>query len=343
MLQVLHKVMYMYWQHDIIKQPKFLILRNHYYFVVLFESSASNKIWDQALLRIGLSLKPMKKLLIALLCLPIVSLCQNFHFAARLGLAGYGGDLKTHSLSFSQPKLLGSIGAQYDLSEHVTARSYLTLASLQADDKKGTPAMQQRNLNFKTKLFDWELTAQYSLFSLNDRWWTPYVFAGIGIYHFNPYTMDSADNKYFLKSLSTEGQGFSPGVKDYKLTQFSIPLGIGVSYSLNEDMRLGLEFGYRKIFTDYLDDVSGSYVDRTSLLNARGQTAVDLAWRGDEIKPAPYPAAGTIRGNEENKDGYCYIAVTYTVRYFFDKYKQIVGMPSGKKEKRVGCPATRNR
>ena len=285
----------------------------------------------------------MKKLLIGFICFPFISNAQNFHFAARLGLAGYQGDLKAHSITLSQAKLMGSLGVRYDLSEHITARSYLTLASLQADDKKGTATMQERNLNFKTKLFDWELTAQYSLFNLNDRWWTPYVFAGIGIYHFNPYTTDTADNKFYLKPLSTEGQGFTQGVKEYTLTQFSVPIGIGVDYALNEDMRLGLEFGYRKLFTDYLDDVSGSYVDQTSLSSARGQTAVDLAWRGDEIKPAPYPAAGTPRGNNKQKDGYYYFAVTYTVRYFFDKYKEIVGIPSGKKQKRVGCPATRMR
>ena len=285
----------------------------------------------------------MKKLLIPFFCLPLVAGAQNFHFSARLGLAGYQGDLKAHSITLSQAKLMGSIGARYDLSEHFTARTYFTLASLQADDKKGTATMQQRNLNFKTKLFDWELTAQYNFFDLNSRWWTPYVFAGVGIYHFNPYSKDAQDNKYFLKPLSTEGQGFVQGVKEYKLTQFSLPLGVGVNYALNEDMRLGLEFGYRKIATDYLDDVSSNYVDESALLNARGQTAVDLAWRGDEIKPAPYPVAGTPRGNKEQKDGYYYVAVTYTVRNFFDKYKQIVGMPTGKQQKRLGSPATRNR
>lgn len=237
---------------------------------------------------------------------------------------------------------MGSIGVRYDLSEHLTARSYLTLTSLRGDDRKGTVSMQQRNLNFQTRLFDWELTAQYSLFSLNDRWWSPYVFAGIGLYHFNPYTKDSADNKIFLKPLSTEGQGFTPGIDNYKLTGFSIPFGLGVNYALNEDMRLGLEFGYRKIFTDYLDDVSSNYADQSALFAARGPLAVDLAWREDEITGAPYPVAGTSRGNPAQKDGYYYIALTYTVRYFFDKYKQIVGLPSGKREKRVGCPATRN-
>jgi opacity protein-like surface antigen len=283
----------------------------------------------------------MKKLFFAFCFLPLITAAQNFHFSGRLGFANYQGDLKARAISLSQAKLMGSIGARYDLSEHITARSYLTLASLHADDKKGTTAMQQRNLNFRSKIADWELTGQYNFFSLNDRWWTPYIFAGIGFYHFNPYTKDTSGKKYFLQPLSTEGEGFMTGVNNYKLTQFSIPFGFGAEYSLNEDMRIGIEFGYRKIFTDYLDDASNKYVDQASLLNARGAKAVELAYRGNEVQAGPYPAAGIGRGNPNNKDGYYYIALTYTVRYFFDKYKQIAGLLPGKKQKRVGCPASR--
>jgi opacity protein-like surface antigen len=283
----------------------------------------------------------MKTLVLAFYFLPAISMAQNFYFSGRLGVAGYQGDLKAKAITLSQTKPMVSIGARYDLSEHIAARSYITLAGLTADDKKGTAIMQQRNLNFRSKILDWELTAQYSLFSLNDRWWTPYVFAGVGVFHFNPYTKDSAGHKTFLKPLSTEGEGFMAGVNNYKLMQFSLPLGFGAEYSLNEDMRLGLEFGYRKTFTDYIDDVSTVYVDESALLNARGQTAVDLAWRGDEKGGAPYPAAGYPRGNSSHKDGYYYVALTFTVRYFFDKYKQIVGLPSVRKPKRVGCPASR--
>ena len=283
----------------------------------------------------------MKKLLFLIFCFPIIAFAQNFHFSPRVGAAGYQGDLKAKSISFKQAKLLGSIGIRYDLSEHLTARSYFTFTSLQADDKKGTATMQQRNLNFKTKIFDWELTGQYNIFSLNNKWWTPYLFTGIAFFHFNPYTNDANGNKALLKPLSTEGQEFVTGIKEYKLTQLSIPLGFGVDYSLNEDMRVGLEFGYRKTFTDYLDDVSTNYADEASLRTTRGQTAVDLAWRADEINANPYPAKGTIRGNPQYKDGYYYVALTYTVRYFFDKYKQVAGMPSSRKQKKVGCPATR--
>lgn len=283
----------------------------------------------------------MRKYLIAIAILPLGINAQNFHFSARLGLAGYQGDLKEKAVTLSQSSLMGSLGVQYDLSEHISARSYITYASLKADDKKGNTSMQMRNLNFKTKLLDWELTGQYRLLNLNDHWWSPYVFAGIGIYHYNPYTKDTVGTKYFLRPLSTEGQGFTPGINEYKLTQVSIPFGFGAEYTLNEDMRLGLEFGYRKTFTDYLDDVSNVYADQAALQNARGAKAVELAYRGDEVHAGTYPAAGVKRGNADNKDGYYYIAITYTVRYFFDKYKQIAGIPGGRRDKRVGCPATR--
>jgi hypothetical protein len=283
----------------------------------------------------------MKKLFTLICLLPLMAGAQNIYISTRLGAANYQGDLRAHSVSFKNMKLLGSLGARYDFTDHITARSYFTLTSLHADDKDGTPYMQTRNLNFSTKLFDWELTGQYNLFSFNDQWWTPYAFVGIGMHHFKPFTEDANGEKVFLQPLSTEGQGFTSGVKEYKLWQISVPFGIGAEYSLNEDMRVGAEFGYRKLFNDHLDDVSGNYVDQTALLNARGQTAVELSYRGDEINGDPYPAAGTPRGNAGSKDSYYYIAVTYTVRLVLDKYKDINGLPSGKKQKRSGCPASR--
>lgn len=283
----------------------------------------------------------MKKILLVICCSPLLAVAQNFHFSGRLGISGYQGDLKAKTFSLSGGGLLASIGARYDLTEKIAVRSYITFTSLKGDDKKGTPSMRTRNLNFKTGIFDWEATAQYSILNPNDSWWIPYAFAGIGLFHFKPHTKDINGEKVFLQPLSTEGQGFIAGVKKYKLTQFSIPIGIGIERSLNEDMRVGLEIGYRKIFTDYLDDVSTDYVDEAALLAARGQRAVDLAYRGDEVDAGSYPVAGFERGNPKYKDGYYYIALTYTVRYFFDKYKQIAGLPAYNRNKKAGCPATR--
>ena len=283
----------------------------------------------------------MHKIILFVCCLPLTVAAQNFHFSARAGIANYQGDLQAKRFAFKQGRFLASLGAQYDLTEHITARTYFTLSSLQADDKKGTASMQQRNLNFATKLFEWELGAQYNILSLNNNWCTPYVFAGIGLFHFKPYTYAVDGTKTYLQPLSTEGQGFTPGIKDYKLTQFNVPIGIGATYVVTEDIRVGLELGYRILFTDYLDDVSREYADEGALLAARGQTAVDLAYRGDEVGAGSYPPAKTKRGNSGDKDGYYYAAITITVRSFIDQYKRIAGLPSMKRDKKVGCPATR--
>ncbi|HEY4147460.1 MAG TPA: DUF6089 family protein [Chitinophagaceae bacterium] len=279
----------------------------------------------------------MKKFVIFLCCLPCTAFTQDIYLVFKAGLANYHGELQAKSITFNQARFLGGAGLRYDISEHFSARTSFTLTSLQGDDKKGTAAMQARNLNFKTNLFDWELAGQYNIFSLNDKWWTPYVFAGISVFHYNPYTHTNAGAKTYLQPLSTEGEGIVPGVNTYSLTQMSIPLGVGFDYALNEDIRLGLEFSYHKLFTDYLDDVSSSYADPTVLQHAKGQTAVDLAYRG----AGAYPAVGSARGDSGNKDGWYYFGLTVTVRSFIDEYKRIAGLPSYKRDKKVGCPVSR--
>lgn len=280
----------------------------------------------------------MKNILLLFFLLPFALSAQNFHLSFRFGLANYQGDLKQNSLSFSQSKIVGSLGARYDLTEHLLLRTHLSLGSLRADDAKNKSAsLKSRNFSFMTSLFEWELGAQYNIFSLNDKWWTPYLFAGGALFHFKPNTLDNAGNRVYLQPLSTEGQGFIPGKKSYKLTQFSIPFGIGAEYALNEDMRVGLELGYRKTFTDYMDDVSTNYVDRNALLAAKGPQAVELAYRGS----GSYPSSGSLRGNEKNKDTYYFLQLTFTWRPFVDWYERTSGIASFKKNKKVGCPGTR--
>ena len=131
---------------------------------------------------------------------------------------------------------------------------------------------------------------------------TPYVTFGAGIFNYDPYAY-LADEKYFLRPLGTEGQGspLYPDRKQYSAMAISVPLGVGVKYSLNERLNIGFEVLHRFTNTDYLDDVSTNYVDQTALLNARGQTAVDFAWRGDEVGSGLYPAAGTSRGSARGR------------------------------------------
>lgn len=280
----------------------------------------------------------MKKLISLFLFTPLFIQAQNLHLSLRYGFSNYQGDLQERRLTFNQAKTVGSLGVRYDLSEHFIARSFLSLGKLQAADARNkSTTLQQRNLSFGSNLFEWEFGVQYNFFSLNDKWWTPYVFAGGALFHYKPWTLNNSGNKVFLQPLNTEGQGFVAGQKTYSLTQLAIPFGVGAEYALNEDMKVGLELGYRKTFTDYIDDVSTIYVDPTVLLANRGPEAVALAYRG----PGAYPAPGSLRGSAKNKDAYYFVQLTFTIRPFVDWYKRTSGVASFKKDKRLGCPSQR--
>jgi hypothetical protein len=269
---------------------------------------------------------------------PINTLSQNWHVSGRVGFSNYQGDLQDSRILLSQAKLTGSIGLRYDISEHVTARGFFTISTLMGSDRNNKSAqLRQRNLDFHSRILEFELGAQYNIFSLNNKWWTPYLFAGVGYFNFNPATQTNAGDKVFLRGLSTEGQGFANGRTPYNLWQFMIPLGFGAEYAVTEDLRIGLEFGYRATFTDYLDDVSKGYIDENVLRANRGQQAVDLAYRGT----GTYPVADTRRGNPDNKDAYYFVQLTVTLRPFVDWYARTSGMASFKKNKKVGCPASR--
>lgn len=275
-----------------------------------------------------------------LLAFPAALRAQNLHASVMLGLSNLNGDLHPKFYALSQSKFHAALGAKYDISEKLSLRAHFTYGKYGANDQKSRSAVQKaRNLNVKSNLMELHAGAEYHVFSFNEKWWTPYVFAAIGIYRFNPKT---ADGGVALRALATEGQGVEPGVKKYKPTQLSLPIGAGFKYALNEDMRVGLEFGFRKTFTDYLDDVSGVYADPATVLAAGGPQGVNLAWRGDELPGGgAYPAKGTLRGNNNGKDWYYFTALTFSMRLVLDKYKRIAGLATERKPKKVGCPASK--
>ncbi len=251
----------------------------------------------------------MKKyLVLTLISLPVLCYCQRLHVNLSGGFAGYQGDLQGRNITLDQTKGAFGAGLTYNLTGHLSLRTGLVTGSIEADDKNNKPDLQIRNLHFKSKITEGNLLAEYNLFDLKNRKFTPYVFAGVGVYHFDPYTYDTTGKKHFLQPLSTEGQGLAlyPDRKPYKRTQFTIPFGGGLKYRLTDNVVLGYEIGLRKLFTDYLDDVSTTYVDQHALQLEKGAKAVEMSYRGGELKTGSpvYPAAGTMRGGAEQKDWY---------------------------------------
>ena len=280
----------------------------------------------------------MKKIFFPIIGLfPLLSFSQNLHVDLFGGIANYQGDLQNKRFTLEQSNPSFGLGLSYDLSSKFSIRSGFTYGSVEGDDKKNTSAKgnYKRNLNFKTAISELQIGLEYNFLNLGGNSFTPYVFAGVAVYHFNPYTKDTAGNKVYLQPLSTEGEGLSayPDRKAYKLTQIAIPFGGGLKFRLSESLQVGLEVGIRKLFTDYLDDVSTTYVDKITLFNAKGSKAVELAYRGNEIDPSSsYPANNEQRGNPKRKDLYYFSGIRVS------KLLNGGGGGRGRGMSKTGCP-----
>jgi Domain of unknown function (DUF6089) len=275
--------------------------------------------------------------LIILSCLVYSILpAQRLHLGIFGGLAAYSGDL-TDKI-FPKKVTNGAIGitGNYEVTDQIMLRAGITYAIVGGSDRfadtiKGT---RFRNLSFETSILEFSAVGEYYLLNLYEKKYSPYFFAGLAVYHFDPYAYNGGTTKVYLQPLSTEGQDLNgyPDRKVYKLTQLAIPIGVGIKFAVSDNIHVGLEGGLRKLFTDYLDDVSTNYIDPADLLAAKGQIAVDMSYRSDEIGGSlVYPAKGAQRGSPKSKDYYYFTGIHLTYR--------LGSGGGGRGKSHMGCPA----
>ncbi len=259
----------------------------------------------------------MKRLLLATFILLNfgVAEAQNLSLTAFLGASNYQGDLQDKKFTFEQAGAAFGVGILYEITEKLYFRGNVTFGKIKGDDKK-SGKNASRNLSFSTPVTDIHLGLEYELLNPYEKSFVPFVFTGISVFHFNPTAKDPIGGVIHLQPLGTEGQGFYNGRTKYNLTQMAIPFGVGVKYAATEDIKISLEFGIRKTFTDYLDDVSTTYADKDLLLGNNGQRAVELSYRGDELYGGSkaYPAANSQRGSPDVKDWYYFTGIGMSFR-----------------------------
>ncbi|MER3471330.1 MAG: hypothetical protein C4330_08345 [Chitinophagaceae bacterium] len=238
------------------------------------------------------------------------------------GIINYEGDLKPNSFTFQHSNFFFSLYLHQPILPHIVWRLGGSIGKLEAADRYNRDYLKSRNLSFYTNIQELYSGFELSLFDIDNKRITPYVFVGGAMFHFNPYTYDKNGKKVYLQPLSTEGQGLAdyPNRKPYQLTQFALTWAGGIKYKVNDYINVGVELNQRKTFTDYLDDVSSSYVDYNKLLQTKGAKAVELAYRGDELpNGSSYPHDGEQRGTPNEKDWYYFLGVHATFRVDFIK------------------------
>ena len=250
------------------------------------------------------------------------SYAQGFKTAAEMGVYGGGsyyiGDLN-RTRHFIDSKLAGGLVFRYNLSLRHSLRFTANYGNVFAYDSDSRSAEQRnRNLSFKSRIMELAVGFEVDLlkYRISDMKYpfTPYFFYQLAYTRMNPKA-EINGNEVALQPLGTEGQGTGiEGTKsrNYSLNQLTVPLGIGFKFNIRKRVAISIEYGIRKTFTDFLDDVSGNYVDADLLAASNGPLAAELADRSLDGASS----AGLNRGNPGNKDWYTFYGIMLTFKPF---------------------------
>lgn len=239
------------------------------------------------------------------------------------GRKGVGKSKSVKDFNFRNNQLCGGLFVDVMYKNAFGLRLEGTFGTVKAYDSilksvaASTIGRYERNLSFRSSIAEVSLMGEFHPFSIfgnyNDDHYpppvSPYLLVGIGYFHFNPQTKLNG-NYVDLQPLHTEGQGFPeyPKVKDYKLNQFNIPFGAGARYDISPILNIRAEIVVRALGTDYLDDVSGKYIDPAVFANHLSGTQLTqaLLLNDRHIPGAAYSTAHPdgVRGNPKNNDSY---------------------------------------
>lgn len=186
------------------------------------------------------------------------------------GTALYLGDLNTNWRT-DNLNLAGGFAARYNFNPRIAARLSFNYGHLEAyDSDSQNPFERIRNLSFQTDIFEGSGQVEFNflpyIHGSRDYFFTPYVFAGISVFNYEPKTVADDGNLVSLRELGTEGQLRG---EEYLTLSSALAYGIGFKWDINYEWSMDFFISARNTSTDYLDDVSTVYPDRSDLARSR--------------------------------------------------------------------------
>jgi hypothetical protein len=259
---------------------------------------------------------------------------QKHELLFGVGVSNFLGDLGgldrigTHfspiDMEWNTTRPSGHIGYRRRLGSMIATKTLLQYAVLKGDDAlTNEPARRNRNLSFRTHLFEASQHIEFLLFRnehFGKRYDIPdlkgdrnkntvfYLFTGITVFGYIPQgpIEGSWTN---LRPLNTEGQGLPDGGDPYSFISLGIPMGVGFKYGIDRLWRVSVELSYTQTFTDYLDDVSGVYYDNQAIRDAYGATAAYFADPSSGVFQT-WTDPGELRGDASHNDGYIFANIS---------------------------------
>lgn len=237
---------------------------------------------------------------------------RSFEFGVLAGTSNYIGDLSP-DIKLNRTHFATGLNLTYSFNNYISLGAHVNLGKVEGNDAD-FEHLSHRNLNFYSNITEFGLISEFSFRQFGrtpkDKKFTPYMFYGFTLFNFDPYSTYNGE-EVRLKDFRTEGQGVTTNAPDnYNVLAVSIPMGLGLKFSLGRAWNLRVHSGFRYTNTDYLDDVSGVYPDFDELTAANGQIASLLSDRSGEVDGIQKFESGMQRGDNFNRDWYIFSGVT---------------------------------
>ena len=234
---------------------------------------------------------------------------QDIELGVFGGGSYYLGELNPgQQFLFTNPAIGGVIRWNFDDRWALKLNGYR--GKLSGDDAV-SKVNEMRNLRFSSTLTEISTAIEFNFFPYftgsNITYLTPYLFVGPGFFIFNPEAEYDGE-MISLRDIGTEGQSRE---ERYSLYGFAAVFGMGFKYSINGRLGLGFEWGMRKTFTDYIDDISTTYYIEFDDLSPGEIGRAQFLSDPSSIKHKPEMQ----RGNSQNNDWYSFAGITLTYRF----------------------------
>lgn len=268
---------------------------------------------------------------------------QNTKISLALGGSSYFGELVEGIPTVYNINPAFSLSGSFDISNRFRSRVTISALAASGNDRRSSkPSSKERNLDFYSKIWDINLALEYDVLNQSDYNFVPYVFAGPGVFGFNPTTMDGITGKKVeLQKWGTEGQGLAafPDRKPYSLTQFNFGFGGGIRMDISDLIQVSGEIFVRYALTDYLDDISNpKYVDPSKFIAEGKSLSAKYSYRGDE-HPMYLPFDQKIynfRGNSYKND--IFYSAQIKITYCFGGTPSDYYSSGNSRSNRLKCP-----
>lgn len=229
---------------------------------------------------------------------------QPIDIGLTFGAMAYNGDLAPDSPFDMVQQIRPAIGifGRTSFSQKFSAKLMLNFGTVDGTDARSP--YPQRGLSFESKILEANLTGEVHFIRIRHTatsFTYPYLYGGVGMFHFNPKAKQEDGTLVELQPLGTEGQGLPGYGKRYNRTQLNIPFGMGIRFIMSDRWSVSLEAGARYLLTDYLDDVSATIVNHQELLEGNGPLAAHFS---NPNLSTTEPSSQTYRRGSPYKDWY---------------------------------------